>query len=73
MGTVALVQAKDQDNAHGPSNQHLWAPLGKQEHLECPSAQNPDTLTPKPCLMWLQQNSYQIKLDPKLISSLCPL
>ena len=40
MGTVALVQAKGQGNAQGPSNEQLWAPLGTQEQLNCPSAPN---------------------------------
>ena len=27
MGTVALVQGRCQDDALGPSDEHLWAPL----------------------------------------------
>ena len=42
MGSVALVQAKGQDNAQGPSNEHVWAALGKQEQLKCPSANKHD-------------------------------
>ena len=46
-GTVALVQAKGHNNVHGPSNDHSWAPLDKQE-LTSPSALRPDLSTRKP-------------------------
>ena len=38
VGTVVLVDANGLMNAQGPSNEHLWTPLGKQERLKCPSA-----------------------------------
>ena len=42
MGTVVLVHAEGQDDAQGPSNEHLWAPWGKQEKPKCPSAHKRD-------------------------------
>ena len=42
MGTAALVQAKGQDAAQGPSNEHLRAPLGKQDQLKSSSAHKRD-------------------------------
>ena len=38
VGIVTLWQAKDRDNARNPSDEHLWAPLGKQ--LKCPLPTN---------------------------------
>ena len=73
MGTVALVQAKGQDNAQGPSNQHLWAPTGNKKQLKCPPSHEYDILPPNPCRMRLQQNWYRMELGPKLIQSLRPL
>ena len=73
MGTDVLVQAKGQNNAQGPSNEDLWAPLGKQEQRKCPSAYKCDIITLNSCLIWLQQNWYRVKLGPKLIQSLRPL
>ena len=61
MGTVVLLPAKGRDNAQGPSNQHMWAPLGEQEQLKYPSAHEYDISIPNPCLIRLQQNRYQIK------------
>ena len=63
--TVVLVEAKGQDNAQGPSNEHLWAPLG--EEPKCPSAHKRDMFTLNPSLISLQQNRDQIKLRPRSI------
>ena len=48
MGTAALAQAKGRHNAQGPSHEHLWAPLGKQERLKSPSANQTWHLDPNP-------------------------
>ena len=60
------MQAKGQDNAQGPSDEHLWAPVGKQEQVKCPSAHKCDISTPNPCLMWLQQNLAPNQIGPQI-------
>ena len=46
-GSCCAWQVKGQENAQGPSNEYLWAPLGKQNDSNAPQPTN-GTFNPKP-------------------------